>query len=140
MPIQPEWGILQFRSLYQVMMYIELKRNFGFFNIRDKICDWLKSGDLETYHLIKLWNQVSERDGLRTLIVASSVEYAFEKGTLDEMRAELEDGGAADDFVEEWKSRREDKEGRAGQRHQIYEPSTKPRDEDWKNKRYIVIR
>jgi hypothetical protein len=140
MNLDPEWGILQFRSLYQVMSYIDLKPRFGHVNVRDKICDWLREGKLTTDHLVKLWNQVSVRDGLRVLIVAQAVEYGYDNATLAELEKALEEDGAMEDFMEAYKVRRCDKEAWAERQRYAMEGPKKSKDDKWESKGYVVIR
>lgn len=108
-------------------------RNFGFFNVRDAIRDWLKNGEVQTFHMIKLWNQTDEQGGFRNLIIHSAVEYAFRKDLMDKMEVEFEENGPAE-LLEAWMARRKAKEAWAERGRRARDGITGSKDDSGKRR------
>lgn len=113
MPLENWWGIQQFRSVFEVMQYLDLKLHFGHEPVRGAIYDWVEGDDLSAKELIGLWRATDEKHGLRKLIVHCAVEWCYKHQMMDECKATFQRAADHDgyaDLLEKWQARRKEKD------------------------------
>ena len=111
--LEPGWKIQQWRSIYEVMRYLDLSNKFSYNPIRRKIFDWVKGDAIEPKELALLWRCSDEDEGLRSLIIHFAVDFSYHHEKMDEFEAFFKETAkkyGTDDLVKRFTIKRRGKE------------------------------